>query len=219
VSQDGALRELPSTRKLAVASAIAALVAALVLVVAVLPAEYGVDPSGVGRTLGLTALSGTEAVDAVPPPQGDGLAAERDGLVTLYPGQYRVDSRTFTLGPYEYLEYKYRLAKDASMLFSWKASSDVIHDFHGDQDGAPADASQSYDKKSRRQADGSFTAPFSGIHGWFWENPGGETVTVHVTSAGFYTEAFEFTVDRTRHRYDVKPVDAIAVDDEKGSER
>jgi hypothetical protein len=200
---------------LATASAIALLVALLVLVVAVLPAEYGIDPLGTGRLTGLTALSGSAAVEAVPPPQGDALAPQQEGSVALYPGQYRVDSRTFTLGPYEYLEYKYRLAKDATMLFSWKASGDVIHDFHGDPDGAAADASQSYDKKPRRQADGSFTAPFSGIHGWFWENPGGDTITVQVTSAGFYTEAFQFNVDRTRERREVRAVTAIAQDEEK----
>src|SRR5215211_2345923 len=45
--------ELPSPGALKRASAIAAAAAALLLVVAVLPAEYNVDPTGVGRVLGL----------------------------------------------------------------------------------------------------------------------------------------------------------------------
>ncbi len=44
---------LPSSRKLARSTAIAAAVAALLLITVVMPAEYGVDPTGVGRLLGL----------------------------------------------------------------------------------------------------------------------------------------------------------------------
>jgi hypothetical protein len=191
-----------SAAEIAKASGMALLVAAVLLFTVVLPAEYGVDPLGTGKLLGVTALSAPQA-SPVPPPTGDTLSPVRDGLVALYPGEYKVDSREFTLGPYEYLEYKYHLEKDATMLFAWTASGDVVHDFHGDPDGAAADASQSYDKKPRRRADGSFTAPFSGIHGWFWENPGAETITVHLTTAGFYTEAHEFSFDGKRRRVEV----------------
>jgi hypothetical protein len=168
------------------------------------------DPLGTGRALGFSALS--QAVAApVPPPEGDALAPVQQGAVALYPGEYKFDSREFVLGPYEYVEYKYHLAKDATMLFSWTADGDLVHDFHGDQDGAPANASQSYDKQPRRRADGSFAAPFSGIHGWFWENPGGETITVKVTTAGFYTSAHEFHYDGTREQHDVRALDRLAV--------
>src|SRR5215213_8541809 len=48
--------DLPSSRTLLRSTAIAAGVAALLLVTVVLPAEYGVDPTGVGRLLGLTRM-------------------------------------------------------------------------------------------------------------------------------------------------------------------
>ena len=48
--------ELPSKQQLNRATAIAAGVAALLLFTTVLPAEYGFDPSGVGRVLGLTPM-------------------------------------------------------------------------------------------------------------------------------------------------------------------
>jgi hypothetical protein len=194
---------------LAVASAISVVVAVLVLVIAVLPAEYGIDPLGTGRLLGFTALSQAGAAAPVPPPEGDTLAPVPQGAFALYPGEYKFDSREFVLGPYEYVEYKYHLAKDANMLFSWTADGDVLHDFHGDADGAPANSEQSYDKQPRRRADGSFTAPFSGIHGWFWENPGGETITVRVTTAGFYTTAHEFRFNGTRQERPVRTLDSI----------
>jgi hypothetical protein len=122
-----------------------------------------------------------------------------------------VDSREFVLGPYEYIECKYHLEKDATMLFSWNATGDVVQQFHGEPDGAPTNSSQSYDKNPRRKADGSFLAPFSGIHGWYWENPGDEPVTVTVTTAGFYTLAHEFHFNGTRQTRDVTPLDAITV--------
>jgi hypothetical protein len=202
-------QKLPSLRTLAVASVISLVVAALVLVTAVLPAEYGIDPLGTGRMLGFTALSQAGAVTPVPPPQGESLAPVPQGAFALYPGEYKFDSREFVLGPYEYVEYKYHLVKDATMLFSWTADGDVVHDFHGDPEGAPANSEQSYDKQPRRRADGSFTAPFSGIHGWFWENPGGETITVRVTTAGFYTSAHEFHFNGTRQDRQVRALDSI----------
>ena len=204
-------RDLPSLRTLAIASAAALLVAALVLVTAVLPAEYGMDPLGTGRLFGFSAISAPVAVPSpVPPPEGAVLAPVQQGDVGLYPGEYKVDSREFVLGPYEYVEYKYHLATGATMLFSWTADGDVIQDMHGDRDGAPANAAQSFDKQPRRGANGEFSAPFSGIHGWYWENPGGETVTVRVTTAGFYTAAHEFHFDGTRQPREVRALATIA---------
>jgi hypothetical protein len=192
--------ESPPPRQLAKATAAAFAAAALVLITAVLPAEYGIDPLGTGRAMGLTALSSpTEApqVVLVAPRGPEGVPAQH-GPVATYQSSYRTDSVELTIGPYEFVEYKYRLEKGASMLYSWAASAPVIHDMHGEPDGAPKDYSESFDKQTRRQADGAFTAPFSGIHGWFWENSGGETITVRLTSSGFYSAALEIRSDRTR---------------------
>jgi hypothetical protein len=48
--------ELPSTRQLLKSTAIAVVSAAVILVTVVLPAEYGIDPTGVGRALQLTQM-------------------------------------------------------------------------------------------------------------------------------------------------------------------
>ncbi|MBM3818324.1 MAG: hypothetical protein FJW14_04775 [Acidimicrobiia bacterium] len=193
------------------ASAAALAVATAVLATVVLPAEYGIDPLGTGRALGLTALAGTGVEEAVPPPTGDRVAPVQAGPFALYPAEYKVDAREFVLGPYEYVEYKYQLEQGATMLFSWRADGDVIHDFHGDPEGqASSTAAQSFDKQPRRQADGHFVAPFAGIHGWYWENPGGETIRVRVAAAGFFTVAHEFHIDRTRRERAVRPLDVIS---------
>jgi hypothetical protein len=207
----------PSTQALAKTIALTLVVAGVLLVTVIVPAEYGIDPLGTGEALGLSALSGqATALESVPPPQGTKQAPTQEGAFALYPEEYKFDSREFILGPYEYVEYKYHLEQGATMLFSWRANGDVIHDLHGVPDGAPSSAEQSFDKRGRRRADGTFAAPFSGIHGWYWENPGGDTITVRVTTAGFYTSAHEFRFDRTRHQREVRALDTIALsDDEK----
>ena len=201
--------DTPSWTALVRTTAFAVLGAALLLVTVVLPAEYGIDPLGAGKALGLTTLA--PQMEPVPPPTGDTLAPIEQGPIALYPREYKLDSREFVLGPYEYIEFKYHLAQNATMLFSWAASADVMHDFHGDGDGAAPSAAESFDASPRRQADGSFTAPFSGIHGWFWENPGGDTITVRLTTAGFYTAAHEFHFDGTRQSRQIRGLDAIPV--------
>jgi len=197
-------------RSLARACLAAFILAAVILVTIVLPAEYGLDPLGTGRALGLTALSQPLAPVPVTPPSGTALAPTVAGPIGLYPAAFKVDARDIVLGPYEYVEFKYHLEAGATMLFSWAATGDVMHDFHGDRDGAPANAAVSYDMSPRRQADGSFTAPFRGIHGWFWENPGGDTITVTLTTAGFYSAAHQFHYNGTRHDRAVRALDAIA---------
>jgi hypothetical protein len=162
-------------RKIAMATAAALLVAAAVLVVAVLPAEYGIDPLGTGRLLGLT-----------------GLADTAPAAITPQASSYRTDSVEFVLGPYESLEYKYRIEKDASMLFSWRATGEVIYDFHSEPDGAAEGYAESFDRQTRAEGHGTYAAPFGGVHGWYWENPGRETVTITLVTAGFYTNPREY---------------------------
>jgi hypothetical protein len=207
-------RQAPSVASLVTAVAIALVAASVLLVTVILPAEYGFDPLGTGEALGLTALAGTTAIAPVAPLQGDKQIPVQEGHYALYPAQYKFDSREFTLGPYEYIEYKYRLEQGATMLFSWAASDDVMHDFHGVPDGSTTE--QSYDNRSRRRADGSFAAPFAGIHGWYWENPGGDTITVRLTTAGYYTAAHEFHSDRSRFQRELRDVDTLGIaEDEK----
>ncbi len=48
--------ELPSTAKLLRSTLLAAIIASILLVTVVLPAEYAIDPTGAGRVLGLTQM-------------------------------------------------------------------------------------------------------------------------------------------------------------------
>ncbi|MCW8885501.1 MAG: hypothetical protein OQK12_09640, partial [Motiliproteus sp.] len=53
--------DLPSTKQLLVSTLAAGVFAAMVLVTAILPAEYGIDPTGIGQTLGLTQMGEIKA--------------------------------------------------------------------------------------------------------------------------------------------------------------
>jgi hypothetical protein len=162
-------------RKILLATAGAAVAAGIILITAVLPAEYGIDPLGTGRLLGLTDLAGATS-----------------GAIKRQDVAYKTNRASFELGPYEFVEFKYRLEQGASMVYSWTATGPVIYDFHSEPDGAPAGYAESFDKAQMPEAHGTYTAPFSGIHGWFWENPGTKPVTITLTTAGFYTAAQEF---------------------------
>ncbi len=166
----------PSATKIVLATAVALLLAGAVLLAVVLPAEYGLDYLGAGRLLGLVAMG-----------------EQRPGVLTTRPEAYHVDRRTFLLGPYQAVEYKYRLEVGDSMVFSWQATTPVMVDLHSQPDGAPEGYAESFDRRTSAAASGTYTAPFGGIHGWYWENPSRTDVTITLTTSGFYSHALEFS--------------------------
>lgn len=188
----------PSLRKLAITTAIALAVAVVILITIVLPAEYGVDPLGTGERLGLTVMSRVQVAPITLPAGEAGLKPVVNGPLSQYGVPFRTDAITFTLGPYDYIEYKYALQEGAQMQFSWKASVPVIHDFHGERENGEA---TSFDKSNKQEASGAFAAPFTGIHGWYWENPGGDTITVTLKSSGYYANSTEFRSDKTTQQH------------------
>lgn len=183
-----------STRQIAWASATALGVAAVVLVIAVLPAEFGIDPTGAGKALGLLALYDADANPSAS-------AAPAPTAAPVRPREYRVDARTLPLGPGQSFEFKYRLDKGSGMVYAWSANARLKYEFHGE----PSDRAlqvQSYEKSEGDYASGTLTAPFAGIHGWYWENSGDTPAAITITSAGFFTTAEEFrsTFDPVKHK-------------------
>ena len=177
--------------RILVAVGAALLVAGLALVVAVLPAEFGIDPTGVGRRLGLLALSDLKGqVAQFERTKG----ATTDADIPVPDERPLQEEKTqFELAPHEFVEYKYRLEKGQTLLYSWQATAAVNVEFHAEPDGAPTGYAESYEKRNGVQsASGTLHAPFAGIHGWYWENTTDAPVTVALSSAGFYTLAHEF---------------------------
>lgn len=183
---------IEARHRIAVAAGAALLVAGLVLVLFVLPAEFAVDPLGTGARFGLLDLGLTgqqvEALETAASTDGAGQAA----IVVPQDRAPQQEAVQFTLAAREGIEYKYRLDKGEALLYSWKADVPVNFEFHAEPDGGPRGYAQTYEKSQASQASGTLTAPFSGIHGWYWENPSDQPITVTLTSAGYYNIAHEF---------------------------
>jgi hypothetical protein len=87
-------------------------------------------------------------------------------------------------------------------VYSWTATAGVKHDLHGKPDEKGREE-ESFDKKPRQEGHGDYRAPFTGIHGWFWENPEADTIRIRIHTAGFYASAVEFRSDRTRRAHEL----------------
>ncbi|MGE3955702.1 MAG: hypothetical protein AB7H96_03210 [Vicinamibacterales bacterium] len=192
--QPDALDRSRAREHIAVAVGVALLVAGIALVVAVLPAEYGVDPTGLGRRFGLLALSDVKQQVASFEQAQEGAVASRTVVGSERP--FHQETVSFALAPREFVEYKYRLDKGASLLYSWESTGPVNLEFHAEPDGAPKGYAETYEKQAGIQrSSGTLVTPFAGIHGWYWENTTDAPITVTLTSAGFYSVAHEFRRD------------------------
>ena len=109
------------------------------------------------------------------------------------PANYNQEAIDIKLEPGEGMEYKYRLEPGGTLLFSWTADALIHYELHSQPDGAPKGFAETYDKQDYRdEAHGSYAAPFAGIHGWYWKNNTEDTVTISLTTAGFYSESLEY---------------------------
>jgi hypothetical protein len=197
---------IEAREKIAVAAGFALLVAGALLLTVVLPAEYGLDPFGTGERLGLMALA--EAGELPVPTE---IASGPSRTLNTRSSVYKVDSRQFQLAPTEGMEFKYHIEENGGLLYTWNATGTVDFEFHGEPDGAKAGVYQSYELSVGDRGAGSFTAPFTGIHGWYWQNKGTTPVTVTLTSAGFYTRATEFRTNKRVFQHQLPDVEVVPV--------
>ena len=162
-------------KRIALATGLAFLAASAVFVTLVLPAEFGVDPTGVGRALNLTGLAGEQVVNA------------RRTETPL-----AMDERSLALEPFESVELKYDLAAGDGLVYAWTAEAEVFFDLHAEPADAPPGVAESFLQGRRRADAGTYTAAFDGRHGWFWENRGPTPLTVRLRVAGFATGATHY---------------------------
>ena len=123
-------------------SALIALIAAVVVAVLfVLPAEYGVDPTGVGSKLGLVNLAETadQPGEALPkivtgafpeiPTDFDYYEPEvlKDPFSRLHDTDFRSDTLTIELGVVEEVEYKVRMQQGDAIVYSWRVDGGLVY--------------------------------------------------------------------------------------------
>ena len=175
-----------SGRKLLLATLTAMATAAVVLVCVVLPAEYGIDPLRTGEMLGLGPLAQAKRVQ-------EANARSEGSIMHAHPRKPRTVRIEINVQPREELEYKAKLAAGEPMLYSWttQGGGPVYYEFHGEPTEGewPKDYFRSYETVASSQtAHGSFVAPFTGMHGWYWRNLGDTPLTIVLEVSGYFTK-------------------------------
>ncbi|MBY3625732.1 transmembrane anchor protein [Acinetobacter sp. CUI P1] len=197
--------ELPSSKKLIKSTAIAAVSAVVVLVTCVMPAEYAIDPTGMGKVLGLTKMGEIKQSlaeesenginfqqvvnnsDLVATEISTEVATENDQMIMP---AINKESISIELKPGQATEVKLTMPQSASVNFDWKAvGGGLNYDTHGDPVNAPKGFYHGYGKgKNETTQQGVLKAAFDGKHGWFWRNRTENPVTVTLLVEGQFSE-------------------------------
>ena len=185
---------LPSTARLLRSTVAALLVAMTLLVTAVMPAEYGIDPTGIGRVLGLQAMGEIKKSPSAPAPKAvlpvvaaAPAALSASGAAPAAASGVRTDQVSLTLKPGEGAEMKLEMEKGATVRYRWATRDGAVNfDAHGE--ASENSFAVSYKKgKDARQDEGTLEAAFKGQHGWYWKNRGKQPVTVDLSTDGVYS--------------------------------
>jgi hypothetical protein len=185
--------ELPSTKKLLKSTFFAIAIAAIILVTTVLPAEYGIDPSGVGDLLGLTSMGKIKVSLAEEATIINSKANNMSEMVT----ESITDSETsqpevidqkgkmvISLKPNEGIELKLYMKKDDIVNYSWFTDGATIkYDAHTDSGDYHC-----YNKGSKEKDEGILKAFYNGRHGWYWKNRTAKIVTITLQVNGMYAD-------------------------------
>ncbi len=180
----------------------------IILVSAVLPAEYGIDPIGTGKLFGFSKLhisedSTTElettsqkvyplikmekagsGPEVKKPIEADNPAPEKQFAE-------REDTIEVIVPAGKGIEYKIYMLKYGSMKYEWTTSKGTVYfDFHGEvkQKKVANDTYfESYTLAYSNNMVGTFYAPYEGKHGWFFRNNENKDVVVTLKLKGQYS--------------------------------
>lgn len=84
------------------------------------------------------------------------------------------------------LEWKLAMDEGDAMRYAWTASTSLNFDFHGEPEGGAPGEFTSHKLGDSDTDGGDFTAPFTGTHGWYWENQGDTDATVQLAVEGTF---------------------------------
>jgi hypothetical protein len=192
----------PPSAAMLLRSTLAALgLAAVILVLIVLPAEYRVDPTGAGTALGLTRMGEIktqlaeeagmeEAEEAVVVMAAEPVTAESAEEATGAPAPIDAlawrDETEVTIAPDEAAELKLLMKAGEEAAYEWTADGGALNfDTHGHGGGQAV----TYGKgRATANDEGTLKAPFDGYHGWFWRNRSGNPVSLTLRTRGQYSE-------------------------------
>ena len=197
------IEELPTKAQLFRSTIIAGIGAVAIMVTVYLPAEYAIDPTGVGRVLGLTEM-GEIKVQLAEEAEADRLLDEQrtldqsssllDSVFGLFVGAAHAqeawqDEVTFVLEPGDTAEIKMTMEAGATVTYAWTATGGRVNfDLHAHSGGESVD----YERGAgQTEGEGTIEAPFAGDHGWFWRNRDSTPITMTIQLRGEYSDIVE----------------------------
>ncbi|UJF21117.1 hypothetical protein [Shewanella sp. OMA3-2] len=199
--------QVQSTATLIKASISAVVIGIIVLVIAILPAEYNIDPTGIGAALGLTEIaqaseskaikSSTDNVNIIEKVSVEQMSIENLVILnaptvaeiaqTRQLAGIRSDVIDIVIPANKGLEYKLLVNEHGHFEYEWKTDGNALYfDFHGEPQGDTSGYYESYAITTATEMKGSLTTPFAGNHGWYWKNTTNEPVTVTLNTKGTY---------------------------------
>ena len=201
----------PSKSSLLKATLVSIVAAAIILILVVLPAEYGIDPTGIGEATGLTQLNAeaTVTIEITDIIGGNEVMREVEipgfGEPTPLPNpavfQQQEDApQTMTMEvmiPAEgSTEIKLVLDEGKMIAYSWSVDQgDIYVDYHGhDQSFGPDFFVRYREQQEGTDGSGSLVAPFYGEHGWYWLNYNEFDVVVTLTVTGYYDDVIDYGI-------------------------
>ena len=187
---------------------VALVIGILVLVTAVLPAEYGIDPLGTGKLFGFSKLyvdeTKTEKVattttfnclDAnkaielkhVSSPKGTAIPINAINAAPEAKLPFKTDSITVNLKAGKGIEYKVFAHKYEKIKYTWATNKNLVFvDFHGEPQENPSGFYESYTVAYSNNMGGTLTVPFKGIHGWYFKNKSNDDISISIILEGNY---------------------------------
>ena len=201
--------ELPTNAQL-IKATLASLVVAIVLSIScILPAEYAIDPTGIGERIGLLDMgkikvqleqeanqeemtvslakstidskNSQELIEIAKPtiPKVPEHEIKQVSQINKLPAV----EREIQLKPGEAAELKLVMKKNNAVQYKWSVNQGHVNfDTHGDN---PETNYHGYGKgKAVTFDEGTLTAAFDGKHGWFWRNRSSEVVSIKLEVSG-----------------------------------
>lgn len=155
--------------------------AAVLLITVILPSEYNIDPTGVGQSLGLTQLAASEV-------KGQPAAVPIDIVAAAKTPIEQTSEVEIVVPANRGIEYKLLMKQFEQVDYQWKtANGEALYfDLHGEPEGDTTGYYKSYTIATAPSAEGSFSTPFTGSHGWYWKNTSSDPVTVTLSLKGQY---------------------------------
>lgn len=175
-----------SNKALIVATISAVIISVLIYFTVILPAEYNVDPTGIGKKLGLTVLSEPVTDPVVTNPVK--VQNENNTNPVEDSFDFREDTVAITVPANKGVEYKFNLKEFGNLSYEWKTNdaSNIYFDFHGEPAGDTTGYFESFTIATTNQMQGSATVPFDGSHGWYWKNATNQDVNIELKTSGNY---------------------------------